>query len=231
MFSKEAQFSHSVVSDSLRRHGLQHARLPCPSPTPGACSNSCPSSWWCHPKRLRQSDSGVPHPGPLWVLECSYKDILKLEFLSLCYKGVNGPMRRNWIKICLAVICPPVGRKHCWQDSPCWSPSGTWWCCRAGSGWCWRSAFPQRGWSTCRAHPVCPTDLGHCSVDPQESAQDTGQRSAGLCIVRCPGLSDALGYLQLTSPDQPASWMLLRCGEGGFEVCQFLWVSYSPLSG
>ena len=30
-------------------HALQHARLPCPSPTPGACSNSCPSSWWCHP--------------------------------------------------------------------------------------------------------------------------------------------------------------------------------------
>ena len=35
--------------NSLRPHGLQHARLPCPSPTPRACSNSCPSSWWCHP--------------------------------------------------------------------------------------------------------------------------------------------------------------------------------------
>ena len=43
------QFSHSVVSNSLRSHGLQHTRLPCPSPTPGACSNSNPSSWWCHP--------------------------------------------------------------------------------------------------------------------------------------------------------------------------------------
>ena len=43
------QFSHSVVSDSLRPHGLQHSRLPCPSPTPRACSNSCPSSQWCHP--------------------------------------------------------------------------------------------------------------------------------------------------------------------------------------
>ena len=43
------QFSHSVVSDSLRPHGLQHARLPCPSPTPGAYSNSCPSHRWCHP--------------------------------------------------------------------------------------------------------------------------------------------------------------------------------------
>ena len=38
-----------VVSDSLPSHGLQHARRPCPSPTPRACSNSCPSSWWCHP--------------------------------------------------------------------------------------------------------------------------------------------------------------------------------------
>ena len=43
------QFSRSVVSDSLRPHGLQHARPPCTSPTPGACSNSCPSSQWCHP--------------------------------------------------------------------------------------------------------------------------------------------------------------------------------------
>jgi len=43
------QFSCSVVSNSLWPHGLQHARLPCPSPTPGACSNSCPSSQWYHP--------------------------------------------------------------------------------------------------------------------------------------------------------------------------------------
>ena len=43
------QFSRSVVSDSLQPHGLQYARLPCPSPTPGACSNSCPSSQWWHP--------------------------------------------------------------------------------------------------------------------------------------------------------------------------------------
>ena len=43
------QFSHSAVSDSLQPHGLQHTRLSCPSPTPGACSNSSPSSRWCHP--------------------------------------------------------------------------------------------------------------------------------------------------------------------------------------
>ena len=43
------QFGHSVVSDSLQSHGLQHARPPCPSTTPGACSNLCPLSQWCHP--------------------------------------------------------------------------------------------------------------------------------------------------------------------------------------
>ena len=42
------QFRH-VLSSYLRPHELQHARLPCPSPTPGAYSNSCPSSQWCHP--------------------------------------------------------------------------------------------------------------------------------------------------------------------------------------
>ena len=48
-FPGSVQFSHSVVSNSSRPHGLQHTRLPCPSPTPGAGSNSCPSSRRCHP--------------------------------------------------------------------------------------------------------------------------------------------------------------------------------------
>ena len=42
-------FSCSVVSNSLWSHGMQHTRPPCPSPTPGAYSDSCPPSWWCHP--------------------------------------------------------------------------------------------------------------------------------------------------------------------------------------
>ena len=45
-------FSHSVMSDSLRLHGLQHTRLPCPSLSPRACLNSCPLSQWCHPTTL-----------------------------------------------------------------------------------------------------------------------------------------------------------------------------------
>ena len=51
------QFSCSVMSDSLWPHGLQHARLPCPSPTPRVYSNSCPLSRWCHPTI---SSSAIP---------------------------------------------------------------------------------------------------------------------------------------------------------------------------
>ena len=49
MEKTSVQISHSVVSDSLWRHGLQHASPPCPSPTPRVYSNSRPLSWWCHP--------------------------------------------------------------------------------------------------------------------------------------------------------------------------------------
>ena len=51
------QFSRSVMSNSLQPHESQHARPPCPSPTPGSHSNSCPSSQWCHPAI---SSSAVP---------------------------------------------------------------------------------------------------------------------------------------------------------------------------
>ena len=46
---EQASVQCSFMSDSLRLHGQQHARLPCPSPTPRVCSNSCPLSRWCHP--------------------------------------------------------------------------------------------------------------------------------------------------------------------------------------
>ena len=49
MYFSSVQLSHSVVSDSLRPHESQHARPPCPSPSPGVHSNSHPSSQWCHP--------------------------------------------------------------------------------------------------------------------------------------------------------------------------------------
>ena len=49
LFGPSVQFSHSAASNSLWPHGLQHARLPCPSPTPRAYSNSHLQHWWCHP--------------------------------------------------------------------------------------------------------------------------------------------------------------------------------------
>ena len=61
------QFSHSVVSDSLPPYALQHTRLPC-SPTHRACSNSCPSSRWCHPTI---SPSVVPFSSRLQSLPAS----------------------------------------------------------------------------------------------------------------------------------------------------------------
>ena len=57
--SPSVQFSHSVVSDSLRPYKPQHARPPCSSPTPGVYSDSCPSSQWCHPAI---SSSVIPSP-------------------------------------------------------------------------------------------------------------------------------------------------------------------------
>ena len=74
IFSKysfsSVQFSRSVLSDSLRPHGSQHPRLPCPSPTPGVYSNSCPSSRCCHPTvsssviPLSSSLQSFPASGP-----------------------------------------------------------------------------------------------------------------------------------------------------------------------
>ena len=62
------QFSHSVMSNSLQPHRLQHARPPCPSPTPGVHSNSCPLSQWCPPTI---SSSVVPFSSRLQSLPAS----------------------------------------------------------------------------------------------------------------------------------------------------------------
>ena len=62
------QFSCSVMSDSLRPHELQHARPPCPSPTPGVHSDSCPSSEWCYPAISSSviPFSSCPQSFPAW---------------------------------------------------------------------------------------------------------------------------------------------------------------------
>ena len=73
------QSSCSVVSDSLRPHGLQHTKLPCPSPTPRACSSSCPLSQWCHPAI---SSSVVPFSSCLQSFPASGSFPMSLFFAS-----------------------------------------------------------------------------------------------------------------------------------------------------
>ena len=68
---------HSVVSDSSRPHGLHYARPICPSPTPKACSNSCPSSLWCHPTI---SSSAVPFSSHLQSFPASRSFPMSLFF-------------------------------------------------------------------------------------------------------------------------------------------------------
>ena len=73
------QFSHSVVSNSLQPHGLQHAGPPCPSPTPGACSNSCPLNQSCHPTIL---SSVVPFSSRLQSFPASGSFLMSQIFTS-----------------------------------------------------------------------------------------------------------------------------------------------------
>ena len=72
-------FSHSVVSDSLQPHGLQHARLPYPSPSPRVCSNSCSLSQWCHPTI---SSSAVPFSSCLQSFPASGSFLMSWLFAS-----------------------------------------------------------------------------------------------------------------------------------------------------
>ena len=73
------QFSHSVMSNSLRPHGLQHTRPSCPSPTPGVYSNSCPLSLWCH---LTISSSVIPFSFHLQSFPASGSFLMSQLFTS-----------------------------------------------------------------------------------------------------------------------------------------------------
>ena len=106
----EVQFSHSVMSDSLRPHELQHTRPPCPSPIPRVYSNSCPSSWWCHPA---VSSSVVPFsccpPIPPSINVFSNKSTLRMRwpkywsfsFSIIPSKEIPGLMsfRMDWVDL------------------------------------------------------------------------------------------------------------------------------------
>ena len=106
-YTCSVQFSCSVVSISLWPHGLQHARLPCPSATPGAYSNSCPSSWWCHPSI---SSSVFPlsfhlqssqHQGLFKWISSSHQAAKVLEFQHHSSKEYSGliSFRMDWLDL------------------------------------------------------------------------------------------------------------------------------------
>ena len=89
------QFSHSVVSNSLQPHRLQHARFPCASPTPGVCSNSYSSSRWCHPTI---SSSILPFSSRLQTFPASGSFLMSQFFAS------GGPSIRVSTPILASVL-------------------------------------------------------------------------------------------------------------------------------
>ena len=88
------QFNHSVVSNSLQSHESQHARPPCPSPTPGLHSNSCPSSRWCHPAI---SSSVVPFSSCIRVFSNdSALPIRWPKYWSFSFHILNSKNTQGW---------------------------------------------------------------------------------------------------------------------------------------
>ena len=106
-------FSHSVMSCSLQPHGLKHARLPCPSLSPGAYSNACPLSWWCHPTisfsvaPFSSSLHSFPASGSFpWVIRVFFLLIRWSKYWSFKF-GISPPneytglisFRINWFDL------------------------------------------------------------------------------------------------------------------------------------
>ena len=83
---RSVQFSCSIMSDSLRPHGVQHAWPPCLSPTPGVYSNSCPSSRWCHPTI---SSSVIPFSSRLQSFPAS-ESFLMSQFFALGGQSIGA---------------------------------------------------------------------------------------------------------------------------------------------
>ena len=100
--SSSVQFSHSVVFDSLRPHESQHARLPCPSPTQGVYSNSCPSGRWRHPDIL---SSVIPFSS--WPQSLPASGSFPMSQLFLLSPS-------SFLTTCYKLICDV----HLWQAPP-----------------------------------------------------------------------------------------------------------------
>ena len=107
-------FSHSVMSDSLWPHGLQHARLPCPSLSTEACSNSCPLNWWCHSTIL---SSGIPFSSCLQPFPESGSFLMTQLFTS-CGQSIEAsasvlPMNiQDWFPLRLTGLISLQSKGH-----------------------------------------------------------------------------------------------------------------------
>ena len=115
LFRKKRKWTHSVMSDSLRPHGLKHTSLPCSSLSPGVCSNSCPLSQWCHPAtccpllllpsifpsiRVFSNESALHMRWPkYWSFSCSispsneYSGLISLKMDWLDLLAVQGTLK------------------------------------------------------------------------------------------------------------------------------------------
>ena len=135
---QSVQFSRLVVSDSLWPHGLQHVRLPCPSPIPGACSNSCPLSWWCH---LTISSNVIPFSSCLqsfpasesfpgsWLFTSHGQSIGVSASASVLPKNIQG-----WFPLGFPVRIDIIKKS---TNNKCWRACGEegtllhcWWECK-----------------------------------------------------------------------------------------------------
>ena len=95
------QFSHSVMSDFLQPHGLQHARLPCPASTPRACSSSCLSSLWCHPTSSAVAFSFCPQSFPAsgsFPMSRFFHQVAKVLELKLQHQSFQWIFRTDFLQ-------------------------------------------------------------------------------------------------------------------------------------
>ena len=112
-------FSCSGVSDSLWPRELQHARLPCPSPTPGACSNSCPLHQWCHPTIYLLSSPSPPafslsqHQGLVQWVGSSHQ-VAKVLELQLQHRSFQWIFRTDFLRL----VWSPCSPRNSQESSP-----------------------------------------------------------------------------------------------------------------
>ena len=131
------QFSHSVVSDSLRPHELQHTRPPCPSPTPRVHSDSRPSSQWCHPaisSFVVHFSSCSPIPPSIRVfsnestLRMRWPKYGSFSFSIISFKEHPGPIsfRMDWLDLhAVQGTLKSLFQHHSSKASILWCSAGT----------------------------------------------------------------------------------------------------------